>query len=194
MKIVEILSKRPQWFIISFISASLLDGCISYNGHMESKYTNLIGMYKINDTVFFRSENNDLDTIKISSIDSMIVKDPGPDNTPMKKISIKIRHLPLNKWNNGIDYNDEILDEELISILKSQISNNLVDDRYSVFIQYRGFFKQYNPLFAKQTDTIFLGTNKHLKNNAVVEMYWDTNKGLVGYKNNDGHVYKVVDR
>ena len=61
-------------------------------------------------------------------------------------------------------------------------------------IRAYNIIKQYNPLFAKQTDTIFLGTNKHLKNNAVVEMYWDTNKGLVGYKNNDGHVYKVVDR
>ena len=77
----------------------------------------------------------------------MIVKDPGPDNTPMKKISIKIRHLPLNKWNNGIDYNDEILDEELISILKSQISNNLVDDRYSVFIQYICHFRPAGYVF-----------------------------------------------
>lgn len=179
----------------------MVTSCVKYNGDIPKEYKKLIGAYKLNDTFYFKSNLNDLDTIKVVKLDSLQMKNQGPSSLPHKQINLEILHLPFNKWNSGIDETNpnKIINECLVTIFKQQTNRHPEDDDFGIYINYRDFFGELDmeKLRFKKKDTIKADTTEYLPKklieDTVIEIYWSLDKGMIGYKKKDGQVYNLVD-
>lgn len=182
------------------LSFLLILSCIKYDGTIKDKYRKQLNIYKIGEIIVFKSKV-DLDSIQITGIDSSSTTQ-GPSNVPMKGIGLEIRHIPNHIWHDGIKLSktghyDSISDQSFINIGKQQRSNNPKDDIYSFHIFYRDFSGSidYEELVMFKTDTI--STNRgqgrdKLNDSSVVKIYWNIEKGLVGYQKKNGLEYKLI--
>jgi hypothetical protein len=84
----------------------LINSCIDYNDTYREDYKSQLDIYKLNDTLFFESNNKDLDTFKISRFDSLSNESISINAGLFKSNSIKINHLPNNNWYRSVVYFD----------------------------------------------------------------------------------------
>ena len=175
----------------------MVTSCVKFNGDIPKVYRKLLGAYKVNDTIYFKSNLKDYDTIRISSIDSFSTGQ-GPDNLPFKQIHIRVEYLPYNKWHEGgyllgnkSGKYDSIENQKFISIIKTQKPKAT---NYSVAVSYRSSSEllDFKKLSKQKFDTLFFD-NKTNNNENITESYWSIDKGMVGYKKKEGQVYKLVE-
>jgi hypothetical protein len=178
--------------------------CVKFKGDIPNDYRELLGAYKTDDTIYFKSNLKDYDTIRISSIDSFSVEQ-GPDNFPFKQINIRTEYLPKNKWNFGIELRksnnkyDSIVNDKFIELTKEQANNRQNGIKYEVYARYRDFSGelQGRKLKTNKIDTIVTERETGLdilEKYPVTEIYWSLDKGMIGYKKKDGQVYKLVEK
>jgi hypothetical protein len=177
--------------------------CVKFDSDISKDYRNLLGAYKIDDTIYFKSNLKDYDTIRISSIDSFSTGQ-GPDNFPFKQINIRTEYLPKNKWNFGIELRkstnkyDSIVNDKFIELTKVQVNNSQNGMEYEVYAKYRDFSGKLQGEKLKINKIYTIITEGEtgldiLEKYPVTEIYWSIDKGMVGYKKKDGQVYKLVD-
>ncbi|MEZ4802802.1 MAG: hypothetical protein R2797_08505 [Gelidibacter sp.] len=183
--------------------------CIKYDGKIPNEYRKPFSHYKTNQIIYFRSNLNDYDTLKIEKIDSFISKSNGLYHLPSKKIFLSVSYC-LKNYNkeNIFLYKrlqskttrkfDSIANLEFITLNKEQSSE---EDNYSVHIRYRNFSGYLN--IEKTTDTInnvlsgktYSGENvATFKSDWVTRIYWSQNKGMIGYEKEDGQIYQLFEK
>jgi hypothetical protein len=177
--------------------------CVKFNSDIPKDHRKLLEIYKIDDTIYFKSNRNDYDTIRISSIDSFSTGQ-GPDNFPFKQINIRTEYLPKNKWNFGIELRksnnkyDSIVNDKFIELTKTQINNSKSGIKYEVYTKYRDFSGklQVRSLKINKIDTIVAERETGLdilEKYPVTKIYWSIDKGIIGYTKKDGQVYKLIE-
>lgn len=173
-------------------------GCITFDGEIPLEYRKQLNHYKLNDTIYYRSNLNDLDTITIRSFDSISIKQ-GPDNLPFKKINLRIEYLPKNKWFDGIVLSritkkyDSIENQSFIWLEKEMRSK---ESLFKMGIEYRDFsgvlnFEELEKTGIDTVKTARGSLRDTLNLDSVIEVYWSKDKGMIGYKKKDGQVYKL---
>lgn len=188
--------KSKLFFLITTL---ILFGCIEFDSEIPLKYRRQIDHFKLNDTIYFGDNHNDIDTIVIAGIDSSEIEKNGPSNIPIKSISLNIKHLPLNNWNFGkvpkknFKGYDSIVNQSLITINKEIYKNH---DEFYLMISYRDFYGSLNFEKLEITGTDTLKTERGsfrdtLNSDSVIEVYWSNEKGMIGYKKNNGQIFKI---
>jgi hypothetical protein len=180
-----------KWILI-FFSALLISACNKYNLDIESSHRKLLNLYSINDTIYFKNQLGELDTIKIIGIDSIETKRHYLGTVPpMKSINLRIQHLPINNWKeNSITglRNDEIKNQSLITISKVYIQESEFETHAKVrFRDFKGYLN-----FDKIIDTINSEYTEFKPTEDKVEiLYWSNDKGIIGYKKRNGLEYHL---
>jgi hypothetical protein len=184
----------------------------SHSGFKFSKLQKSLTInYKLSDTIYFKNQVNDFDTIYISEIDSMD-RYGAILGFPRKNISVNIKHLPQNIWTDGVELSQDgkkkILDQTLIAIEKSDLQNP--NDIY-IGISYRDFQGEFtdtnniiqNKLFSYagvdnyweiKTDSIRyeqIKNKKQKKSSLITKIIWTDKFGLTGYYKENGEFYKI---
>lgn len=190
-----------NYFYLFIIIAFFFNSC-KIDETIEEKYRQPFSHYSIGDTIFFKNNTKGLDTIRITSIDSLS-NNGGLSYPAFKIIDLKIEHLPMNKWFSMRMYNEskgrlDTIQTDLIHLYKDQ-SWDKKSDKYRVYIGYRDFSGELDVdnLKERKIDTIKTLTrySRHkLTDSSVVEVYWSYSEGLIGYKKFNGEVYHLVDR
>lgn len=175
--------------IIILLSTILLVSCHDCDFKIDKNVLRDFNSYDVGQIIYFQSDQGDLDTIKISGIDSyevchsFMVEDH-------KVLDLKIEHLPYNKWNFGnyfVEKPDSIVNQSLISIDKR---GREVQNGYYKSMSYRDFSAEINIEFSEieKIDTI-----KNISKNVgeIQKVYWSNRNGLVGYQMVDGEIYKL---
>jgi len=172
--------------------------CVKFDGEIPINYRQQFNHYTLNDTIFFISDYNDLDTIVIKSMDSISEIHNGITTLPYKKIVLRAEYLPKNKWFDGIILSektkkyDSIKNHSFIWLFKDIQSKKSL---YEIGISYRNFEGNIDleKLESKGIDTI--KNSSYLRDSLnldfVIEVYWSKEKGMIGYKKKDGQVYEV---
>lgn len=189
-------------FLMSLL-VTVCHSCIKYDDEIDERYRKQINHYKKGELLVYANNLKEYDSIKIVNLDSSSTSQ-GPSNLPFKSIYLEIEHIPNNYWNNGIVLRkstkkyDSVANQRFFSIIKRQNSNNKIDDDYSFPVEYRDFLGSLNmqTLNDKKIDTIhsILSENKKLNDSSVIEVYWQIDKGMIGYKKNNGSTYKLVEK
>ena len=184
-------------FFIYTVIFFLFVNCIEYSDQIDPNYRNLFSNYKVDNFIVFINTMNDRDSIRIVNIDSSKTSH-GPSNLPFKEISIEIEHYPINHWNNGIVRNNSSKTyQSLLSIIKEQRSNNKEEDVYLLSIALQDFIGalDYDNLYNRKVDTVlrFNNEQRKLTDSSVIEVYWHIDKGLIGYKKQNGTIYNLID-
>lgn len=156
----------------------------------------MINTYKVSDTLYFISNLNDVDTIRITSIDTLdMARSESISSMPhIREIALKIDYLPIKKSYDGYITNrkgeyDSIGPQPFIHVegqfpgakyLTTTISLKDFESEIT-FIPNKNYYilKNQSPLKQKQNKP------KDLK-----EVYWSICNGLEGYKTNDGEKFK----
>jgi hypothetical protein len=163
-----------------------------------------VNSYRLNDTVYFKNQSNDFDTILISKIDS-IDRYGAILGFPRKSISINIKHLPKNSWTDGIELSQDgdkkILSQTLITIEKTDIKN---PNNIYIGISYRDFFgilTDTNQIFTNQISSDLSVANhweidswnkdKKHETPLITKVIWTKKFGLTGYYKGNGDFYKI---
>lgn len=191
------LTSMKSIFLCLFLLV-IVYGCIEFNGDIPIQYRSQLNHYKLKDTLFYRSNLNDLDTLRITSIDSLSVKQ-GPDNFPFKMINLRVEHLPNNKWFDGIilskktNHYDSIKNQSFIRLTKEMMPNESI---FRMDVTFRDFYGSIDLEKLEKTgkDTVKAKNNSlrdTLNSDSVIEVYWSKEKGMAGYKKKDGEVYKL---
>ena len=190
-----------------------LYGCCSWDYSKEEfefteKEIDLLGPYKINDTIYFENSSGDLDTLAI--VDIKEDRNEGSkcfiQTKPYHSISIVISHLPsrIHKWPSTVwsdkEQNKTVSYQNMISISKSPGDSNEGLAGYSV--SYRDFTTSGNA-FNKKPQSIIInnlnvencysvshGYPERVINPSDIEfIYWTEKYGLTGYKNKSGETW-----
>lgn len=171
---------------------------------IEEKYRQPFSHYSIGDTIFFKNNTKGLDTIRIASIDSFSTSG-GLSSPPFKVINLKIEHLPINKWysyliSDGTNTKLDTILTDFIHLYKYDHWNKK-HDKYYMHVQYRDFYGvlDVNKIHKNKIDTIkpkklYGDRANELDEEAIIEVYWSLNNGLIGYKKNNGEVYKLFNK
>ena len=180
------------------IALQMVYGCIKFDGEIPIKYRKQINHYRVNDTLYYKSNFNDLDTIIIKSLDSISIGQ-GPDNLPFKRINLRIEHLPNNRWFDGIILSnstkkyDSIKNQKFVGLYKEIMQNKSLLEIGITFRDFSGSLN-FEKLEKKGIDTIKTmrgSLNDTLIPDSVMEVYWSKEKGMIGYKKKDGQVYNL---
>lgn len=179
--------------------ALLLNSCIKNNNKFSSDYENQFNNYLLNDTLFFQDSNKNLESFFISEIDSSSSNTISINTGLFFSKIIRVNHLPKNLWYDYKEYSkinkkyDSIVDQVFISISKDQHSNNIKDDVYNFWVSYRDFSSSLDlkEIKNKKIDTIKNASTSN-KPKEIKEIYWDYKKGMIGYKKENGSIFKLV--
>lgn len=178
----------------------LFQSCIKYDGNIKKEYRNQINHYQSGQIIVYTDGLSKRDSVRVIGVDSSATSH-GPSNLPFKNVFLMIEHIPNNYWNDGIVLRkstkkfDSVAKQKLLSIIKTQKSNNENDDEYAFPVEYRDFFGTLNfkSLNKKKVDTIrCILKNKRLSDSSVIEVYWHIDKGMIGYKKNNGSNYNLI--
>lgn len=177
----------------------IIYGCVEFDGNIPLKYRKQLNHYELNDTIYYRSNLDDLDTITIRSFDSISIRH-GLNNLPFKKINLRIEYLPDNKWFEGIVLSeitkkyDSIKNQSFIWLEKEMSNSKTLIE---MGIEYRDFRGRLNFEKLESTGIDTIKTQRGslrdtLTSDSVIEIYWSKDYGMVGYKKNDGQIYSLV--
>jgi hypothetical protein len=168
--------------------------CDEFDFGIDPEYKVELHSLKKNDTIYFLSDSKDLDTIRIIGIDSFRIC-PTVNQSATKMLELKIEHLPNNNWIDGLSTNPEgpemtVINQSLISIVKKPAR-----DTYDYWIHYREFSNNYDKnKSSNKIDTIKRDFFPEIDGNAVVEVYWSKEIGILGYKKEEGQTYYRTDQ
>jgi len=190
-----------------FLIIFTLTNCCQYNNDsvlFSDSYNELLNLYNAGDTIVFISNNNHINSIIISSIDSL--KECGGFlGYPRKNKLVNIKHLPLNLWNDGTEHIQNrpprLLNQELISIendLSGKIKESIIGFEFQDFNAY---LKQMPD---KTSDTLltYLKIKEYWRlvtdlpkdnqtDTSIIEIIWTTQFGLTAYYYKNGDYYKI---
>ena len=174
----------------------LFISCIENREEIAPEYRALLNNYTLNEVIVFQNSQQDKDSIRVVNIDS-IYSSQGPSNLPFKEITVEIEHLPVNSWDNGIVRDNKRTFQGLISVFREQTSRRPEDDKYIVSINYQDFIGTLNTTKLSNTinDTIvIMGDEKNIiSDDSVVKLFWHKQKGLCGYKLQNGELFWLID-
>jgi hypothetical protein len=169
-------------FILLLISI-VTTGCCNYDHDYSfpAVFNRQLKHYAINDTIYFKSNLNDLDTISIAGFDSTVVCG-SVFYPPQKEIGLMINDLPV-----GDGKEDYYKRRHALVILNKYNKNSYL------YIRYRDFMEmlELEDLEGKG-DVITIHTKKKqsLKPENIIEVQWSLSKGLLGYTKLNGETYK----
>jgi hypothetical protein len=203
-QIKKCLKSSAKFFIPLFISSCCMINSSEFE--FSKEHLSLIENLTLGDTVFFRNEYNDYDTIKISNID-IRQECGGIMGYPHKTYICNIKHLPKNIYYDGTvrqpDGTERILDQNLITI--SKFPSHMPDKQYSVIINFRDFSGEIISIDKIKTDSLFhdFGVQKYWEitsvgdtiisdSSRISKVYWSQKFGLTGYHLYNGAFYKRV--
>lgn len=206
--------KKSTYFLYSIFILAMMDCRCGFHrsGFQFSKLQqSLVSSYKLNDTIYFRNQYDDYDTMCISSIDS-IDRYGAILGFSRKNIAVDIKHLPQNIWTDGVELSKDgkrkVLDQTLIVIEKSNIKDS--NDIY-IGVHYRDFygdFRDTNKIIINQllsdlgitnyweirTDSSrYSWIKKHEKEKSalITKIIWTEKFGLTAYYKENGDFYKI---
>lgn len=193
-------------YIASIIIVVIFIGCNECDFSIPQEQRDFLANYSVGDTIYFHSlQGIDIDTILITQIDS--IEECGYIMAGTRKtITIKIKHLPLNRWSGGAElYQDgskKILNQSLIYISKpfeKSKSNN-----YSVGIKYRDFIgKISNSDLVKDDYLKEFGISQYWKirnkeaiidyanDTSIISLIWTKEFGLTEYTKKNGNKLRI---
>ena len=172
----------------------VLFGCTSFDKEFDKGQNKIIRMHNIGDTLWYESQNRDIDTFYIQKIDSVYSPNRLGVYPPSNYVTIFIKHLPVNHWKGEYIGKGVYKGQPFIQISKAYI-NKTMSHYFS--IGYRGFYCLLNNEGVKpQIDTLMHKyTNKSdytFNERDVVEVYFDTINALMkGYKLMNGDQYRL---
>ncbi|MBC7412568.1 MAG: hypothetical protein H7331_08970 [Bacteroidia bacterium] len=200
------INKRCAFCIMLLI---FLTSCIFDDRRFlfKKEYSQLFSAYTKNDTIYFSSKKGDLDTFTVSEINTLKVCSIITQNK--KCVTVKIKHLPFNKWILGVEMEQngtsKKLDQELITVEKTMGSNT--DDKYFIGINYRNFIGEINNVsnvisdnrFSKfEIKQYFQVVNQaanweqyRLDSTTIIKLFWTEKYGLTGYELRNGETYEI---
>ena len=182
----------------------ILPGCHN-NNEFTPKENRFFGAYKLGDTLFFKSSENDRDTFTIISIDSSLRTDLGFfGNQVQNDKNIFLRQLPIDTTHGSTEAHikKHKLDyKQFLSIHKRPKENTL---NYCVRFKE---FESCSDKFGLLTDTITIMGKQikncySLKNNNITSdssgstissIYWTIDDGLVAYKQFNGTEWLCIN-
>lgn len=194
--------------LTSFILTSCCNWKYNKNDFEFSKTElSYLDMYEQHDTIYFKSNLGDIDTIKIIEIinekfeGSKCAISAEPYNIKM----IKIKNLDIDKWlgSSQIENRNRTIEyQSLITIGKSPLEKTL---GYSV--TFRNFTSGRDPIFTEIKD--YKISNKAISNCYKIEhgypervinpsdiefLYWTKKYGLTAYSNKNGEVWFIAKK
>jgi len=188
---------------------TLTSCCSESDFEFTPKHRTLLNNYKRLDTIYYKSLQNDLDTICIVAIDSF--QECGALMVGKRKnIKIEIQNLPENKWTGGTELSQngkvKVLNQELI-IIEKMINNNL-EDQYFIGINYRDFKGEIKNINEMISDSLLIDIGitkywsvlndvsdwKQFENDSTIitKIIWTEKYGLTSYYKRNGDYYKIV--
>lgn len=178
-------SRILQIFLLSLILVS----CDKYDLEIDPEFRTTINYYRLNDTIFFQSEQNlmEYDTIRISGIDSIRQYPTISDVHPMKRISLRIEHLPSDNWKEPRIIGREVENQPMITV------SNSFENCCQVRLKYREFEspipQKISDEINNKIDTLMRQSPIKIKNDFITELYWSNKEGIKGYRKHNGQVY-----
>ena len=172
----------------------LLFGCSKFNKEFDNEQNRIIRMHNIGDTLWYESQNRDLDTFYINKIDSVYAPNRLGVYPSSNYVIIFIKHLPVNHWKGDYLGKGIYEGQPFIQISKAY-SKKVLSHYFS--IGYRKFYCVLsNNRIKPQIDTLthkYIGSSDYTINKGeVVEVYFDTINALMkGYKLMNGDQYRL---
>ena len=190
------------------IPALVLYGCCSPPVEKDKfDFTNeelqFLNPMVINDTIYFESNNFDVDTILIRKLNKESYNGCSYfiQRAPSNWRSIEITHLPVDKWTGTSQSQNEPPEttyQYLFSMSKDFERNSMV---FSV--SFRGFHSKEVKISLDSTSTLIINSRKTQKcyqldhyyperiseEDDIVRVYWSKAIGLVGYENKAGEIW-----
>jgi len=169
---------------IALLIIIIITGCnTEYDYSFPEVLTRQIDHYAVNDTIYFKSNTNDLDTIAVTDRISEITRGTG-FYPPQNDMGIMIHDLPLAKGEHNYKRKHAFV------FLKKY-----GDDSY-LNIRYKGFLEmlKLKDLEGKG-DIITIKTSKpqqQLTPETIIEVQWSLSRGLLGYTKLSGERYEIV--
>lgn len=164
--------------------------------------------YQTNDTIYFESNLNGVDTMLITQYDTTEHCGQGLMAYRRKDFNYSIKHLPVNHWIGGTEHSQNgkmnILDQDLLVVSKCFDPKGKTD--FSVYIDYREFSGEVSNINDVQTNEKFpelpldqywvIEKSNHyadaeLADSIIHRVYWSSKYGLTGYEYGTGELYRV---
>ncbi|MCV9385363.1 hypothetical protein [Reichenbachiella ulvae] len=193
--------------ILIFFALLILYGCSGNCDFTISKaYREFLFEYHKGDTIFFRSNTGDLDTLLISSYDTTEHCGSGIMAYRRKDFRTGIQHLPSNNWIGGREGNNE-LNQDLFVLEKSFRSNP--DSGCFIYVSYRDFEGELENISSiKHNDSLsHLGVSEYwqikksnydsrngapIPDDKIHSVIWTKEFGLTRYEYGNGEVYTIM--
>ena len=202
------MEKQSFHIIGLLVIFGLFSGCCSWDYSKEDfEFTqeelNLMGTYQVGDTIYFESNLDDIDTITVVEVfeerheGSRCFISRGPSNYR----SIKIKHLPSDKWNYGLRFEggeEKVAYQPLISVKKDPIKQkNYYSISFKGFDTLRdstlgSFQKEYivDGKIISDCYEVKHGYPERIVNPDDIEIvYWTVKYGLTAYTSKSGETW-----
>jgi len=167
--------------LILFSSLIFLSCNTNYDYSFPEVFTKQLHHYAVNDTIYFKSNRNDLDTIAITGRFSDI-SEGSALYPPQNDMALMINDLPLAEGKKNYERKHALV------ILKKYSRDSYL------YIRYRNFMEMMKPEDIQGKDTIILkltDPRKASKPEDIVEVRWALSQGLLGYTNLRGDRYAI---
>ena len=186
----------------------IISGCCDRNyneNDFEFKTEELkhFSNYKIGDTLFFKSNLGDIDTITIVSYEKEIHQECGMiAPRPVNSKWVEIKHLPIDRWHGtsqeAPDWKTQVVYQGLFWISKYPREKEI---EYT--LDFKDFFHNDSIIGEFQTDTVSINNFmfsdyyivRHSYPDRVTEaknieiLYWTDKYGLTAYKSKNGEIW-----
>lgn len=194
------------------IAISFISSCCSWDYSKEDfEFTkeelNLLGDYKVGDTIYFESNLGNIDTITVVEVSEE--RHEGSrcfiQTKPYHIKWIKIKHLPNDKWVSTSQSEGEgkkTVYQSLISVSKSPLDSTEKKAGYS--ISYKGFTTLENALGSSPNEFIINGKiisdcykvthgypERVINPDDIELVYWTAKYGLTAYTNKAGETWFI---
>lgn len=175
-------------FIAITSCCSLKNNDFSYN----SEYTSLYKCYQLGDTIYFADNNQNLDAITITKIDSSSICG-GVLGTRRKQVTVETQYL-----------NDDTISQNIYELIVVEKFPNSKTDEYFVGIRYLNFVGELNINEKKKgnllinlgiTDYWIIPTSlpeNNVQPNTITSIYWTNKYGLTAYYKFNGEFYTLL--
>jgi len=198
--------KYTLYILIFIIFASCREEC---DFSVPKKYRSFLHNYKVGDTIYFMSNQGDMDTMLIAKCDTIESCGQGFMGFKRKDFSYEIKHLPNNKWTGGTEMNQngksKELDLNLVSLSKNFDPKEKFE--FSIYIHYREFGGEIENIDSLIKDDLLksIGISEYwminksnydkstvLPDTVIKKVFWTKNFGLTGYEYGTGEKYLIM--
>ena len=179
--------------ILYLFLPTLLIACHDCGYEMDNQLVRDFNNYEEGQVIYFESNKGDLDTIKISGIDSYEICHSFTVQN-YKIIDLRIEHLPKNKWKSNRPKWDEKKRKAVHgnqSLINVDMRFSSAQPTYTKWIEFRDFSGELEVHHSGKevVDTI----SGELNQTEISHVYWSNHKGLIGYQKSDGQLYRLIN-